>query len=409
MTLLLRPKRSVRIAVILPIGYSGGSLRGAKLLAEALLIGSRRASEAAEIVFAHTSDSKLYADAEFEDMPKEIRRREFSWKHLDKFSAKRAMTYAGQPEWDPSFDHYASPDDGMKQFLDCDLWVIVSDRLALPLLPIRPYVLMVYDYLQRYVNIMQNKHDYMFLHAAHNAKAIFVTTEFTKSDALNYAGISAERVVKVPMLAPDFSNCVVEFNKESRSDYFIWTTNSALHKNHENALRALTAYYENHQGRLKCLVTGTQSDTLLTGKLPHVATPSAIIQSCRVLQRNLIFSGELATHDYQQKLAKSAFLWHPGKIDNGTFSVVEAAHFGVPALSSNYPAMREINNQYRLNLTWADPTGTVEMAKMLKFMEDNSESLRLQLPGRDGLATQSVEALSSAYWGAIKHSLHPVT
>ena len=45
---------------------------------------------------------------------------------------------------------YQAPDDGISQFMDCDLWIVISDRLRLPLLPVRPYLLMVYDYLQRY-------------------------------------------------------------------------------------------------------------------------------------------------------------------------------------------------------------------------------------------------------------------
>ena len=44
------------------------------------------------------------------------------------------------------------------------------------------------------------------------------------------------------------------------------------------------------------------------------------------------------------------FLWHPATIDNGTFSVIEAAHLKVPSLSSGYPAMKEINEQYNLSL-----------------------------------------------------------
>ena len=64
--------------------------------------------------------------------------------------ARRAMTYAGFEGWQPGSEEYAHPDDGMRQFLDCDLWLVISDRLPLPLLPIRPYILLVHDYLQRY-------------------------------------------------------------------------------------------------------------------------------------------------------------------------------------------------------------------------------------------------------------------
>ena len=51
------------------------------------------------------------------------------------------MTYAGFEAWRPAAEEYAIPDDGMRQFLDCDLWLVISDRLSHPLLPIRPYIL----------------------------------------------------------------------------------------------------------------------------------------------------------------------------------------------------------------------------------------------------------------------------
>ena len=101
----------------------------------------------------------------------------------------------------------------------------------------------------------------------------------------------------------------------------------------------------------------------------------------------------------------AAFLWHPGQVDNGTFSVVEAAHLGVPALSSDYPAMREIDQQFTLRLTWMDPDDPDNMARQLKRMETDSEALRLRLPSAEQLASQSVDRLAGAYWSVIKEYL----
>jgi len=315
------------------------------------------------------------------------------------------MIYSGHSEWEPSYDFYMAPDDGMRQFLDSDLWVIVSDRLAHPILPVRPYILMVYGYIQRYAKILPNKGDYFCLHAAHHAKKVLVTTDFTKSDALNYASLRQSDVVKVPMLAPDFSGYEVVCQPRTSPQHFIWTTNPAIHKNHESAIKALATYYEELDGKLKCIVTGSQSDKIQKGSLPHLVKSAEIIKANASLERNLEFPGELSTRSYQNRLARAAFLWHPGRIDNGTFSVIESAYFGIPALSSVYPAMREIDEQFGLSLSWADAESPSDMARKLKYMETNHVELSRKLPSREQLQRQNVDALSAVYWATVRDEL----
>jgi glycosyltransferase involved in cell wall biosynthesis len=93
-------------------------------------------------------------------------------------------------------------------------------------------------------------------------------------------------------------------------------------------------------------------------------------------------------------------LWHAGRIDNGTFSVVEAAGLGVPALSSDYPAMREMNEQFSLNLAWMDASDPQAMAQAIIDMEQKHKERRAMLPTADQLASQSIERLAPAYWKA---------
>ena len=85
--------------MIIPVGYRGGSLRGAKLLAEALYKGSLQAGQPAEIIFLHLEDSESYPDEEFDDLPLGVKRRTFRWKILKSDEARRAMRYAGHTDW----------------------------------------------------------------------------------------------------------------------------------------------------------------------------------------------------------------------------------------------------------------------------------------------------------------------
>jgi hypothetical protein len=268
----LRGNRRTRIAVIVPVGYRGGSLRGAKLVAEALAIGSRDAGEPADVILAHLDDPAVYTEREFRDLPADIGRRPFRWKTLPRDDARRALAYAGV-DGDLDAPAYALPDDGAAQFSDCDLWVLVSDRLSIPLLPIKPYVMMVYDYLQRYERFLDPGMNRAFLAAQHAAERVLVTTRFTERDALDYAGLSTRRLRRMPMLVPGFeaeTNTSVR-ESEPPPPYFIWTTNLALHKNHENAALALSIYYDELDGTHDCKVTGVESDRLLTADMPHLA------------------------------------------------------------------------------------------------------------------------------------------
>ncbi|MBR0693269.1 glycosyltransferase [Bradyrhizobium lablabi] len=396
-----KPKK--RIAVLLPAAYRGGSLRGAKLLARAIATGSRMGGEDIEVVFGHLDDPACYPKEAFEDLPASIKRRPYRWRTVSHDEAVRACAYAGLGG-SLQYQTYQAPDDGISQFTDCDLWIVISDRLLSPPLPIRPYLLMIYDYLQRYQTTFDDDTNQKFVARAHAAEAVMVTTAFTASDARQFAGIPAKKIKKVPMLAPEFFANPARLEGDTDAS-FLWTTNLNPHKNHENAFKALRLYYEKYEGTLNCHVTGVDTGELLKRDARRLRGLRDICSSSAAMKQHLKIEGELPEERYQAQLGRAAFLWHPGRIDNGTFSVVEAAHLGVPALSSDYPAMREIDQQFALNLTWMDPDDPDDMAHQLKRMETNFERARRRLPSAEELAGQSVDRLAGAYWSVIKDYL----
>jgi glycosyltransferase involved in cell wall biosynthesis len=393
--------RRKRIAVILPHIYRGGTLRGAKLTAEALLLGSRQCGKEVEVVFAHRDDSGVYARQDFSDLPAEVSVRPFHWSSLSRAEARRAMLYEGHCNWTPTHNEYGIPDDGVRQFGDCDLWLFISDRLTLPLLPIRRFVVLAYDYLQRYVPLKLGDLGQTFIQNTRAAERVLVTTGFTKRDAIQFAGIDPDRVIKVPMLAPDVSMDHMPVDRQEAATYFVWTTNSAPHKNHIAAFEALQVYYETLGGTLHCRIIGPDSKVLLSSDASHLRPLASIYGKSKVLQDKLEVLGELSDSHYCRSLAKAAFLWHPATIDNGTFSVIEAAKLGVPSLSSDYPAMRDIDSQFGLSLSFMDRGNPRDMADKLKWMEQNFAKRRDLLPSAADLATQTVERLAAEYWEAV--------
>ncbi|NJR20116.1 MAG: hypothetical protein HC777_00475 [Hyphomonadaceae bacterium] len=144
------PAKKKRIGVILPIEYRGGTLRAAKYVANALLIGSQQDGAETEIVFAYRGDNNFYKESEFSDLNPGIRRRAFNWKELNYKEAKNVMSLRGHASWRHNTTKYCMPIDGAADFIECDAWVIVSDRQPCPMLPLKPIIVVIYDYLQRY-------------------------------------------------------------------------------------------------------------------------------------------------------------------------------------------------------------------------------------------------------------------
>lgn len=397
-------RRKPRIAVIVPVGYRGGSLRAAKLVAQAIETGARQKGTEVDVVFAHLDTPDAYSSDEFADLPASIERRPYNWSHLTQIEAERAMRYNGRP-FKAISKLYQVPDDGIRQFMDCDLWVIVSDRAEYPLLPLKPYAVIVYDYLQRYVRLPGKQLNFQFLRTAHNAERVFVTTDFTRSDAMQFAGLPSQKVWRLPMLAANILSTGTMERPKSEMPYFVWATNLAPHKNHENAVKALQIYYEKLDGRLLCCVTGVGTSELLKSKASHLKPVKKIVDASSSLKRHLRIMGELTDSAYCAQVAGAQFLWHAGWIDNGTFTVIDAAHLQVPSLSSDYPAMHEIDRQFSLNLSWMDAHDPDDMAEKLKQMEVNARALRARVPSRDQLMTQSLDQLAGAYWDAVSECL----
>ena len=392
-----------RIAIILPVPYRGGSLRATQLLAKALLIGSQQQNDSVEIVLGHLDDPAYDDQSVFADLPSAIKRRSFQWRRMSNEESTRALIYEKRQQT-LTKPCYLVPDDGMQQFIDCKVWIIISDRLESPLLPIRPYLLMCYDYIQRYQSIFSNDINQQCLSVAHNAMSVLVTTEFTKKDAIQFAGLMANKVHKVPMLAPNFTAQASQSNTQE-APYFIWTTNLAPHKNHINAFRALQIYYETYEGQWKCKITGVNTDSILNNDRPHLAPLQALYNNSRLLKNNIDILGELSDSLYQSTLQNAQCLWHPTIVDNGTFSVIEAAYLNTPSLSNDYPAMHEIDQQFSLNLSWMNANNPENMASCLKNMELHSTTYRKNLPSKAQLETQSVEKLAHQYWTILREYL----
>jgi glycosyltransferase involved in cell wall biosynthesis len=138
---------------------------------------------------------------------------------------------------------------------------------------------------------------------------------------------------------------------------------------------------------------------------PQTDSVAKLFRENKLLKRRVKWMGELPDSAYRKTLANAKFIWHSGKSDNGTFSVIEGACLNVPALSSDYPAMREIDEQFSLRMAWMDPESPRDMAKKLKMMENNITARRDMLPSEALLRAQSMENHAEKYWQEVRACL----
>lgn len=414
------------IAVFLPVGYRGGSLNSAKNIAKMLYHGSRSAKQPVDIVFSCVADTYDIAE-EFGDLlALGILVRETTWEKVSKSSARGLSAFVGaDPRARPAGvaiksgripgsaptktikprdDGYTIPVDGKTNFHDCDFWLLISDRLLQPLAPIKPYGMVVFDYIQRYVPeiLVEGFSDISFLQTARGADFVLTTTPQTREDAIQYAGVSPQRVHLAPMeFSPVFS---AHDSTQAQQNYFIWTSNTAPHKNHLSAIEALELYYGQLDGKLDVFMTGVNTDLfdpqkqIAKNMTPYMQRVREKLERTQHTKQHLHFKGNQALADYAATLSAAQFLWHPTKIDNGTFSVIEAAYCNVPALSSHYPQMHFINERFSLNLSFCDPSQPKDMARQLKKMEEEHISKRQMLPTQATLEKYCAAQLAPEFW-----------
>ncbi|HSW69969.1 MAG TPA: glycosyltransferase [Gammaproteobacteria bacterium] len=403
----MKEKRVKTIGVFLPAGYRGGSLNGAKNIAKMLHLGSRNINEPVNVIFSCIENEYDLLE-DFNDLlALGITVNETRWKIISRNEVEKILKQNGARP--PTLNHleYSIPFHGASYFNECDFWLVVSDRLKKPLAPIKPYGMMIYDYIQRYVPEIFNESftDYNFIAAARNARFVLTTTPTTREDAIQYAGLVPERVFLAPMEFDTYNYPV--HPKKTETDFFLWPSNATQHKNHLNAIEALNIYYKKYEGKLAVIMTGQNTNYFINNSRNislclYFKDVINLIEKYPYVKKNLKIFGNIPVKEYIGILQSAKFVWHPTLIDNGTYAVIEAACHDIPSLSSNYPQMHYINERFKLNLSFCQATEPEDMAIKLKEMENHHLNKRKLLPKKEFLEQFSYKKTALEFWNLIR-------
>lgn len=373
-----------RLAVLLPHAYLGGTIR---LLLN--LVRHLAARWPGPLVLAVPADHLETIAGDLapvrRDLPG-VEIRGLEWRHVEPEEARRLAAEAGLDVGRWISRHYQVPGDGGTDFLDCDFWLFVSDRLRFPLVPLRPYGVFVTDHLQRYVpeifEVAAYAHPdsapWNFLRNVRLADLVVATSRDTAADVVGYAGALGP-VVRLPTTldVDHFERLAAGADvggdeadaMPSPPPYFAWVTNLSPHKNQFRMLRAIDRYCSELGGTLEIVVTGVGTDLFdphlpverRVGREPQWNTPhvcqvrEAVAALRPAVRQRLRFLGAVPDDAYARVLRSARFVVHNVIADNGTFSVVEAALLGRPGVSSDYPQMRELDEAFGLGLRFFDP------------------------------------------------------
>lgn len=392
-----RNLKKKRIAIVMPNVYTGGVLDYSIRFALCLNKAIKEHHNCAEIVFAYPESEEFEKNNYFKKLKMEnIKLRSFISEKKDQKWVSRAIRLAGF-EAKYNLVSYSSEyivlHDGAADFQDCDhiIFTADSDSMGLPYFCLKPFSVVVHDYIHRYVPeaVSSKMKEAKYINQI-SACNVLVTSMPTMNDVKQQGHIKENNIILTPLLLE--LNKIPNLNYNHVKDYFIWSTNTTPHKNHIRALQALEMYYHNG-GTLDCWITGANTQYLEPGidlsqapvSLDYILKIHDIIRNSIYLKDHLRFMGNMPKDTYIQVLKEAKFVYHPGYGDNGNGTVMDAAGMGVPSLSSDYPAMRYLASFIGVPVHYVPPFDVDKIASALGNMENYCDEYAQQLPSRKEL------------------------
>lgn len=307
-------------------------------------------------------------------------------------------------------DEYLIFCDGISNFEESDLWLILSDHVYHPLPPHKKYGMVIYDYVQKYYpQIMDDREWKIFSKRAavtRSAEFVITTTQQTCRDVISYAGVRPQQVHQFFMdfTPPKFSAIPTE--EQQGESYILWSTILSFHENHIYILRALTNFLEKND--FKVVINGPGVEMIhpnyhnRAGSNAYIDQIRAIIKNSSLLKDKLIIKGFIPDEEYRHLIQNAVCLLHSSAGDNGAYAPIEAAWLGIHSVSSLYPAMEEIAQRFNLPLVWYNANKPQNLLEALTEAIEKKEFYRRLLPSQKYLSQFTCENLAFEYWKKFK-------
>ncbi len=383
-----------KLGIIIPVEYTRGVVDYSINFAKAIQNGARLCGENMVVVFAYLDHATYTEKKCFKDMAeKNILVRNFKWEIMDANRANILFKTQGFFGINP-LPNYLIANDGISSFEDCDCIVYMSDKIPGIVYASHPYAVVLHDYVQRYFPEENQKQlENYYIENSRFAAINFTTSQATKTEAVQYAGIEKSRVQLLPRFFGQNERSCRDPIVDKYEKYFVWPTSSHPHKNHKFALEALAEYYETG-GVIECIITGEniqfnkkrKGDIRQDGYAQEI---QEIINKSKALKKHIHFLGDLPQPKYINVLQNARFVFHPGSADNGNGAAFDAAMLGVPTISCDYEAMKDMDLTMGLNLIFFEQGDSEALCKL--FFQQENQYDRKSLPSSAELQKFTIE------------------
>lgn len=392
-----------KIVIFLPFGYTKRDLKLSNNIAKALICESKIKGIDIEVIFSYPTDEDINLD--FVEM-EEIFYRETKWEIVSYEESWEILSLLNRSTSNLKKTEYIVPYDGMNNFLDADVWIVLSDRLDKAILPIKDYICINYGFVERYYpEIFGNKYvgeRYVKgrFQNLRNSKKVLVPIPFVKEDVISYAGIYSN---KIEVMGMNFN--FVEFEKKNNyyGEYFVWVTNLNDESNISVILKNLVKYYEEYNGELRVVILN--ENTIYSNEENSHNCNENISKLQNEIAKNessrgkVVILENITDFKYLNILSYSKFIMYSKLYSEAIEVIIEAACLGVPSISEECPFTKYINEYLNLNITLFDFDKKNDLINKLIFMEENY--MNIELPKKELLKKYSYQSRTKDIWKLI--------
>jgi glycosyltransferase involved in cell wall biosynthesis len=247
--------------------------------------------------------------------------------------------------------------------LRADAWLALSDRFPTPLLPLRPYGVVVYDMIQRHLpkafapEFFQRMKEGM-TPTLGGAETVLVTSPATRDDVIAEYQLNPDQIELIPIACePHRRFCSITGQRVNlpREPFILNVGNAGEHKGGDILLRAITRMKQKAHGQVPLLVyVGVRTDAMSPQYRGAIDYPwwsqirQLVLSLGLVEGHDVTFLGFVSDEQLLDLYQRCAVVVNAARYDNGSYSLIEGAYFGRPLVSSRYPGVEFLCDRFQV-------------------------------------------------------------
>lgn len=363
---------SSRIAIILPNPQMNTLLKTAFCLAKGISLGIQKNREHLEIVFAYpeTDDdsSIMYQLKPLESMG--ILLRKFRWETIETRRIEGVNRIKDYAHYYGYRNKYVLLNDGMAYFHDCKYLIFISNDVPMDVFTEIPYGVVALDFISRQSNVhLDMEKVNSTLAFLRNAQFCAITSSIMEEHAIQYAGVTRNRIVRIPYLVEDKATEEHISNiSPQKQPYMLWLV--CEKEDNRSVLNGLKEYYL-HGGKNKCIICSINYMDFVKGKKANKLWDK--IHDDMVLKKRVMIIGNIQRIEFYSLLKNAEYLMTIGMAYGGDIqSYYTASYIKKPVIIHDSPVTKYINHYFDFKFHFCDFNNPDELQASLSSLEQYS-------------------------------------